>query len=177
MSSTSSPVIRTAQATSIFLSAMACGVNLADSFLLIPRLLESPTPLMVRQWQRSYNVTVVFFPSVLQPVAAVFYYLSWHFRRAGGGGGAPAQSKLYLAAGLLCSAIGPYTWFVVFPTNRKIVRKIEETKDAPATEEIVETNVAREESAKWLVDHWGILNLPRGILMGAAGVLGLLATI
>lgn len=177
MPSSGSPLIRTAQATSIFLSALSCGVNLADSFLLVPRLLESPTPLMVRQWQRSYNITVVFFPSILQPVAAIFYYLSWHFRRAGGGGGASTQSKLYLAAGLLCSAIGPYTWFVVFPTNKKIMRKVEETKDLMATEEVMETNGARAESAKWLVDHWGVLNLPRGIMMGVAGILGLVATI
>lgn len=168
--------VRTAQATTIFLSAFTCGANLADSFLLIPRILESPTPLMVRQWLRAYSNTKLFFPAVLEPTAVVFYLLAWHFRR-GSVSLLAAPSRLYLAAGLLCQAIGPYTWFVVFPTNRKIMRKVEETSEVALFEEVVEAGERREESAKWLVDHWGMLNLPRGIMMGVASILGLVATL
>lgn len=172
MSSTNTPLTRTAQAAAIFLSTFACGANLALSFGLVPRLLESPTPIMVRQWLRTYSNTKYFFPASTYPVVVAFYFLSWHFRGTGG-----AKAKLYLAAGLLLSCIGPYTRVVIFPTNRKLIAKVEETKDMTLFEEAVEATVQREESAKWLVDHWGMLNLPRGIAWGLAGLLGLVATV
>lgn len=173
--------VRVAQGTTIFLSAFLSGANLADSFLLIPRILESPVPLMVRQWQRAFNQTRVFFPVLLEPCAALFYLLAWHFRGATPSslqGRLPllTRSKLYVAAGLLCQVVGPYTVVVVAPTNRRIKRKVEQTEGMALTEEVVEKEDAREESARWLVDHWGMLNLPRGIMIGLAGVLGLVAT-
>lgn len=172
MSSPNSPVIRTAQVASIFLSTFAAGTSSAVAFLFIPRLLESPTPLMLRHWLKIYNINKIFFPIVGDSAAAGFYLLSWYFRRTGG-----VSSKLYLAAGLACSSIGPYTWLVVFPTNKKLMRKIEETRDLAATAEVDETTVQREETAKWLVDHWGILSLPRVVLLGLGGILGLAATL
>lgn len=179
MSSANSPTIRAAQAATIFVPVFTCGVNFAASFFLIPRLLESPTPLMVRQWLRFYDVAKIFYPVTLEPAAAVFFFLSWHFRATSNilsGGSVFTRSKMYLYAGLLCLGLGPYTWLVMDPTNNKIMRKIEETKDMSLTEEVVEAGGEREESAKWLVDHWGVINLPRGIMMGFAGVLGLAAT-
>lgn len=174
-SPTATPWVRLAQATTILLPAITCGVNMADSFLLIPTILQSPTPLMLRQWAGVYARTRVFFPAVLEPVAVVSYLLSWHLR----GGATSRSAKLYLAVGMLCQAIGAYTWVVVFPTNKRIIRKVEETRGAALTEETEEVGVSvrREESAKWLVDHWGVLNLPRGIMMGVASVLGLVATL
>lgn len=180
MSSVNPPSIRAAQATTVLLPTFTCGVNFAASFFLVPRLLESPTPLMVRQWLRFYNTASIFYPAMLQPAAAVLFFLSWHFRGMttfGGGGSIFTRSRLYLCAGLLCLGPGPYTWFVIGPTNKKIMRKIEETKDMSLTEEVVETERQREDNAKWLVDHWGMLNLPRGIMMGLAGILGLVAAV
>lgn len=168
MSSPKSSLVRTAQATSVFLSIFACGAYFATSFLLVPRLLESPTPLMVRQWLKTYNFAKILYPIVLHPAAAAFYFLSWSYR--GANTGFLSRSKLYLTAGLLCQGVGPYTWAVIVPTNRKIIRKAEETRDMAPIQEI-------DEAAKWLVDHWGMLSLPRGIMMGMSGLLGLLATV
>ena len=45
--------IRAAQAAAIFLSAFSAGTNLSLSYFVVPRLLESPTPLMLQQWRRT----------------------------------------------------------------------------------------------------------------------------
>lgn len=167
-----SRLIRALQAAAIFLPVLASGINLAASILLVPRLLESPTPLMLRQWAKNMAFSRVLFPATLYPTAAALYLLAWHFR------GGDVRGRLYLAAGLLCSGVGPYTWMVVMPTNRRILGKAEAMKDVALTEEVVEVDgPGREASARWLVDHWGMLNLPRAFMMGLAGALGLVAAV
>lgn len=36
---------------------------------------------------------------------------------------------------------------------------------------------AREETARYLVDRWGFLNLARGLMLAAGGIVGLAASI
>lgn len=165
---------RIAQATSIFLPAFASGASMAHSCLLIPHILESPPPLMLRQWLGSYSSAKVFFPAVLEPTTVVFCLLAWQFCPRGGP--LPMRSKLYMAAALLCQAIVPYTLLVVFPTNRKIVRKMDEMVEGETSSTTTGVDSERE-TAKCLVHHWGWLNLPRGIMMAVASILGLVATV
>lgn len=177
MSQPSSPAIRTAEAATIFISTLTAGGNLALSFLVVPRLLESPTPLMLRQWVNSYNVTKVVFPALGSLSGLSYLFLSYHHHQSA----VASKAKAYLAAGLLCLSVMPYTGFLIVPTNKKILRKAEEMRGMKAVEgvEVEEKGVGPlgEESAKWLVDHWGMLNLPRGIVTAVAGMLGLAATI
>lgn len=166
-SSSSSPAIRATEAASIFLSTITAGSNLALSILVVPRLLESPTPLMLRQWVNSYRLTRVIYPSLASVAGLSYLFLSYHHHRSA----AATKAKAYLGAGLLCLSIMPYTAAFVLPTNWKILRKAEEMKAV----EFVEVEEQGEESAKYLVDHWGMLNLPRGIVTAFAGILGLAA--
>lgn len=172
MSQTSSPAIRATEAASIFLSTLTAGSNLALSILVVPRLLESPTPLMLRQWVNSYRLTRVLFPSLASVTGLSYLFLSYHHHRSA----AATKARAYLGAGLLCLSIMPYTAAFVLPTNWKILRKAEEMKGLKAVEG-VEVEEQGEESAKWLVDHWGMLNLPRGIVTAIAGILGVAATV
>jgi hypothetical protein len=170
--SSSSPAIRAAEAASIFLSTLTAGSNLALSILVIPRLLESPTPLMLRQWVNSYRLTRVLYPSLASITGLSYLFLSYHHHRSA----AAAKAKAFLAAGLLCLSIMPYTVAFVLPTNGKILRKAEEMRGTRAVEG-VEVEEQGEQGAKWLVDHWGMLNLPRGVVTAFAGILGLAAIV
>lgn len=178
MSQPSTPAIRTAEAATIFLSTLTAGGNLALSFLVVPRLLESPTPLMLRQWVNSYNITKVVFPALGSLSGLSYLFLSYHHHHHSA---VASKARAYLAAGLLCLSVMPYTGFLIVPTNKKILRKADEMKGMKAVEgvEVEEKGVGPlgEDSAKWLVDHWGMLNLPRGIVTAVAGMLGLAATI
>lgn len=171
--------IRLTQAASILLSSLASGGGVALSALLVPRLLESPTPLMLRQWANSHRVTRAVFPALGNLSTALYLGLAYaHRARARGLG-------LYLSAGALCLAVTPYTWAFVLPLNRRILRKAEEMRglEGKGTEEVdamglEEEGVGpKEEGAKWLVDQWGVWNLGRGVAWGLAAMLGLAATV
>lgn len=171
-SSSSSPAIRATEAAAIFLSTLTAGSNLALSILVVPRLLESPTPLMLRQWVNSYRLTRIIYPSLASVTGLSYLFLSYHHHRSA----AATKAKAYLGAGLLCLSIIPYTAAFVLPTNWKILGKAKEMRDMKAVEG-VEVEEQGEQSAKWLVDHWGMLNLPRGIVTAFAGILGLAAMV
>ena len=113
---------RTAQATALFLSAAASGVSLSLSALVIPRLLESPTPLMLQQWARSFHRSRWMVLSATESAAAAYLYLSYRagLHRAPTG-------RLYLAAVALCLGIVPYTAVALIPINRKLFGRLEET--------------------------------------------------
>lgn len=160
--------VRAAQALAIFLSTGGSGLSLGLSTLVVPRLLESPTPLMLRQWARVLMAGKHTFPALGAAAAAPYWYLAYRFWGAGG----TRVGQLYLLAGALCVGIVPYTLVVVMPTNRKLLRKVDETKWLAEADEVVETG-AREESAKYLVDHWGMLHLGRVAMGAVAGMIGL----
>jgi hypothetical protein len=77
----------------------------------------------------------------------------------------------YLVSGLLSVGIVPYTLVVVMPTNNKLFKKADETKTLGKGDEVVEVGLG-EETAHKLVDWWGVLNLGRGVMLAASGVLG-----
>lgn len=161
--------IRALQAGAIFASTSAGAAGVALSALIIPRLLESPTPLMLRQWANSFAVTKKVFPGIDGLAGVLYFALAYQFWGS-------TKSKLYVLAGGMCLSVFPYTLALVVPTNRKLFKKVEETKMLSATDEVVEP-MKREETAKYLVDHWGILNLPRAVVVGAAGLVGLYASL
>ncbi|CAN8100930.1 unnamed protein product [Discula destructiva] len=198
-------ILRLAQIASISLSLLCSGIALSGSVLLIPRLLESPVPLMLRQWRATFQAGKRFFQLTTMSAASVFLLLSWQHRRGSFTADAtPAPTaaaaavvwKLYLAAGLLCSSVGPFTVVAVNPTNRELLRRAEEEEMREVEVAMVDDEHEEEEEHqlpllldsrhisaqqaqrdKWLVDHWGVLNLPRGFALGLAGVLGLAAAL
>ena len=196
--------IRLAQGTALLLSSVATGVSLSISVFgtsdptlpslqkgqnnrtpntppVIPRLLESPTPLMLTQWSRTYHLGHATVP-VTAAVAATSYL--WLGLRAGL---LPARARLYLTAGALTLGIVPYTMLFMLPTNKKL-HALEERGGVLAVASVATTaavegkgkgaiGVEEERGAKGLMDWWGVLNLGRaGLLLGGA-VCGLVATL
>ncbi|KAK4100642.1 hypothetical protein N658DRAFT_497089 [Parathielavia hyrcaniae] len=177
------PTLRLARGTALLLSSLSSGVVLSLSAFLVPRLLESPTPLMLAQWQRTYQLGASTMPLAGAVSAAAYFWLGLRGGGGvsgmigGGGGGVSRGGGLYLAAGALTAGIMPYTILVMGGTNGRL-KALREKVGAGAKEE-GEVVVAEEEerSAKWLVDYWGMLNLGRAGLLIAGTVCGLVATL
>lgn len=101
------------------------------------------------------------------------------------------MGRVYLTAGLLALGIVPYTRLLMWDTNLELMKKGREMNGSAwgATansaskgkgkeieheeREIAVVTEEQEKGAKYLVDHWGLLNLGRAALVGAAAVLGL----
>jgi hypothetical protein len=162
--------LRLAQGTTLLLSSLTAGTSLSLSYFLIPRLLESPTPVMLTQWARTYARGAAVMPAAAVLSAAGMFWLSLVTREE--------RARGYLAAGLLTVGIVPYTILVMTGTN-KTLKGLEgemgiESAAAAAGKEV---GVEAERSAKGLVDWWGVLNLGRaGLLIAGVGC-GLWATI
>ena len=178
--------IRAAQAVAIFTSCSASGLSLGISTFLIPRILDSPTRVMLHQLLDSVQVGSRLFPVLSATAAIPYWYLAYRFWNgtggrfnAGGGLFGLAPASTYLLAAGLQMAIVPYTLAVIYPINRKLARKAEEA-DAAASQAEVDAKEAAgpvEESAKYLVDHWGVMHLVRAALVAAGGIVGISASL
>lgn len=163
--SSRSPSLRNIQASTVFLNAALAGLNLGLSVFVVPRLLESPTPLMLRQWTNMYKRTSRAFPPPVLFCVLSYWYLAYAFRQF------PNKARLFAAAGTLCLSIGPWTRFFLFGINKKLFEKAQETRDMGIM--AVGITQEEEEGAKYLVDQWGLWNLGRSIALGLGGAVGL----
>lgn len=84
---------------------------------------------------------------------------------------------MYGLSALATFGIWPYTIFGMMPTNRKLFKKHDEMKGLDVGEKATEVGLAKGESAKELVDRWGMLNLGRSVFPLVGAVLGLWATL
>ncbi|KAL2147220.1 hypothetical protein VTI28DRAFT_175 [Corynascus sepedonium] len=183
--------VRLTQATALLLGTLCAGANLAISFFLVPRLLESPTPVMLRQWSRSYHRGAATIPVGAGVAAAAYFYLG--FWGPGRGAASLSRARAYLAAGALTIGIVPYTLLAMARTNGELKRldaavgaadagavkvgtAAEAAAEVPPEGEAVVVAKA-ERSAKGLVDWWGVLNLGRAGLLLAGSVCGLVASL
>jgi len=160
--------IRLAQVVGITASSALAGTVFSMSFYSVPRLLESPSPLLLKQWSNLFNAGRKTAPPIGALSAVSYFYLAYASTL-------PSQhkSKLYgyLAAGILSMGIMPYTLAVMLPTNKKLLAKVEEMKAFAKGDSVVEVGLG-EETAHKLVDWWAVLNLGRGLMLGIAGILG-----
>lgn len=159
--------IRLAQTVGITTSSLLAGASLTMSFMMVPRLLESPTPLLLKQWNGMFQAGKVSAPPVAAVSAASFFYLASKLPASAD----KTKFYSYIAAGVLAVGIIPYTVVFMLPTNQKLLEKVEETKMLSLKDELVEAGLG-EETAHKLVDKWGMLNLGRSVLMTIAAVLG-----
>ncbi|KZL85766.1 duf1772 domain containing protein [Colletotrichum incanum] len=168
MSSQPNP-LRNIHASTVFVNTALAGLNLGLSVFVMPRLLESPTPLMLRQWSNMYKRTSRVFPIPTLFCALSYWYMAYTVRHL------PSKSRLFAAAGAFCFTIVPWTRFFLVSINRKLFKKIEETKDMGIM--AVGLSQEEEEGAKYLVDQWGLYNLGRSIAIGLGGAVGLYAIV
>jgi hypothetical protein len=170
---TENPIpIRIAQVLGITTSALLAGNTLSLSFFTIPRLLESPTPLMLRQWKTMFLAGKV----VSQPATALaalsYFYLSYDSHSSSSSPFVSNSASIsYAVAGLLSIGIIAYTFGIQMPTNIKLLKKVDETSALEKSDTVVEVGLG-EETAHKLVDNWGLLNLGRGVMLTASAVLG-----
>lgn len=164
------PHIRLTQATSIALLTTASGLNLGLSFFVVPRLLESPTALMLRQWGSMFRVSSKTLPPALILPVFLNAYLACRL---------PGKARIYSFATALAFSILPYTYALLVPINRKLLKKVEEVKTMGAGVGDVLGNEmgTREDSGHALIDNWGLYNLYRGGAAFVAGCLGLYAAL
>ncbi|KAI1647096.1 uncharacterized protein F4817DRAFT_116343 [Daldinia loculata] len=145
--------IRALQAISIALLTTTAGASASLSIFLVPRLMESPTPLMVGQFLRTMSsarrrLTIpLILPGILHAYLA---YL------------VPGKARVYAIAATLTLSTLPWTHFAITPLNREM-------------EERIMILDAESETAHQLVDSWATRNLYRPVVNLAAGILGLYA--
>lgn len=154
-------------------SALAGGV-LTISAMLVPRLLESPSPLLLKQWKHTFEAGKASIPLLASICTLSFGYLAYEAKRAPNA--LPHVWKIYAASAALCIGIVPYTLTALASTNNKLLNKADETSALKAEDKIVEVGLGGE-SAHQLVDKWATLNLGRAILLATAAVLSTWATL
>ncbi|KAL2129519.1 hypothetical protein VTI74DRAFT_7647 [Chaetomium olivicolor] len=163
---------RLAQGTTLLLSSFSSGVSLAFSCVLVPRLLESPSDIMLTQWLHTYALGAATMPLAAAATTAGYIFLGLRTP-----GISLFRSRMYLAAGALTVGIVPYTVLVMRGTNNRL-RALEERASAKTVElPAPEVRAEEERTAKGLVDWWGVLNLGRTGLLVAGAVCGLVAAL
>jgi hypothetical protein len=167
--------IRVAQVLGLTGTAALAGVVFSFSGLVVPRILESPTPLLLNQWKHAYHVGKARVPPLAGVCASSFLYLAYEAHKHTANT-VPYKWKVYVTSALLTLGIMPYTLFIMQPTNRKLVSKEEETRGLAVTDTIVEAGLGGE-TAHALVDKWATMNIGRVALLGAAAVLAAWATL
>ena len=132
--SDSSVLTRIAQTVGIGTSLLLGGANATLSIFLIPRLLESPTPLLLRQWNNMYEQGKSTIPRINIIVILSYLYLVYKEQTAP----FPARWKVsaYSAAGILAIGFMPYTIGLMRTTNEKLKTKAEETRVLEKTDEL-----------------------------------------
>merc|ERR1711939_611610 len=158
--------IRLAQTLGITSSLILSGMTLSTSLTTVPRLLESPPTLLLQQWGHMYDRGRKTGPPIALLSSTTFFYLAYkaHVSPLSSFPLSSSSTSPYILAGLLSISIIPYTFAILMPTNKQLLRKVE-----VLGEDEVEMREA-ERSAHQLVDWWGVLNLGRGVLLVGNGV-------
>ncbi|KAK7951466.1 uncharacterized protein PG986_007194 [Apiospora aurea] len=180
------PALRALQATNAAVLTTTAGLNLGLSFFVMPRLLESPTPLMLRQWGRMFAVTSRFFPPAMMVPGLVHAALACYYYTVTTAAAAATTATRSPQKGAVCNAVAalaalsvmPWTLGLMMPINEKLLRKVDAAQSLGANEvEGREVGVKEEETAHALVDRWALLNLYRGGAVLVSGCLGLYAAL
>ncbi|KAI0012163.1 hypothetical protein F4779DRAFT_569668 [Xylariaceae sp. FL0662B] len=164
------PTLRVVQATTIVLGTTVSGLNAGLSFFVIPRLLESPAPLLLRQWDHNASIAKRLFPPTLLLPGLLNAYLAYKL---------PEKSRLYTLAAVLVLSISPYTYAFLMPINRKLSDKVQilGPGDTGARDVLIEEAAGGDETAHALLDKWGLLHLYRPAVAFLGGCIGLYAAL
>jgi len=176
---TDSPLpIRLAQTVGLSLTLVQAGATLGISAFTVPRLLESPTPLMIRQWANTFTIGKAVAPPLAILSSLSYFYLSYAHSSYSSSSASAINLALqgnkalaYAVVGGLSVGIVPYTLLLMTPTNNKLLKKADEMRGLEKEDTVVEIGLAGE-NAHQLVDWWGVLNFGRGVMLSVAGVMG-----
>ncbi|MCJ1484078.1 hypothetical protein MMC06_004246 [Schaereria dolodes] len=164
---------RVVQSVGIVLAGGISGTILGIQPLTLPSFLLAPTPLLLRQWNTTYENGKRLSPPIAATSASSFAYLAYRSLNSQ----LPSDNlkgKLYAAAAVAVISIVPYTILFMATINSKLIAKNEELiRRSDPKEEHIDGG----ESAKELVDRWGALNLVRGLFPLVGAILGVWASI
>ena len=73
-----------------------------------------------------------------------------------------SRGELYALAAALTLCTLPYTLLVMKNVNAKLMAKADEMENLDVKDEVTEVGLPKGESAKELLDWWGVVNLIRG---------------
>ena len=110
-------------------------------------------------------------PPIAMLSSAAFGYLAYRWAKTLN----QTKGELYGLAAISTLSIIPYTLVLMRGVNGKLVRKSDDLKKM-SVHEIIGIEDANEESAKQLIDWWGMLNLGRGLLPLVGTIVGSWAT-
>ncbi|OBT39071.1 hypothetical protein VE00_09913 [Pseudogymnoascus sp. WSF 3629] len=147
---------RVLQTIGLTTTAFLAGTSASFSLYAVPRILESPTPILLKQFKHMYAAGHDSLPAGTVVAATSLLYLAYDSRAAG-----TTAWRGYVTAAVLALGIVPYTLAVMMGTNNVLLGKAEEE------EEKVEAQAA---SVKQLVDQWAMMNLGRSLLLASAAV-------
>ncbi|KAL5349204.1 hypothetical protein ACLOAV_005492 [Pseudogymnoascus australis] len=147
---------RVLQTIGLTTTAILAGTSASFSLYAVPRILESPTPLLLKQFKHMYTAGHDSLPAGTVVAATSLLYLAYDSRTAG-----TAAWRGYVTAAVLAVGIVPYTIAVMLSTNNVLLGMAEEK------EEKVEKRAAE---VKILVDRWALMNLGRSVLLASAAV-------
>ena len=142
----------------------------------MPSLLLAPTPLLVRQWRTMYLRGKSLAPPVAIVSSASFSYLAIKLYNAPLSVNHP-RGELYTLAAVMTVSILPYTLLVMKNVNAKLLAKAEEMESLDAKDKVTEVGLPQGETAKELLDWWGVLNLGRAVFPLLGAVLGIWASL
>lgn len=87
------------------------------------------------------------------------------------------RGELYTLAAVMTVSILPYTLLVMKNVNAKLLAKAEEMESLDAKDKVTEVGLPQGETAKELLDWWGVLNLGRAVFPLLGAVLGIWASL
>ncbi|TVY14581.1 Anthrone oxygenase [Lachnellula arida] len=111
--------IRLAQTMGLTTAGLLAGASFSFSLVALPRILESPTPLLLQQWKNLYTSGKSFMPPLALLSSSLFFYLASQARSR-----SPSSADRfwgYVAAGVLALSIVPYTLVFMSGTNARLL--------------------------------------------------------
>ncbi|KAH8598961.1 hypothetical protein B0O99DRAFT_683694 [Bisporella sp. PMI_857] len=158
--------IRVAQTLGLSSSLVLAGASFSLSAYVVPSILSSPAPLLLRQWHTMFARGKAQIPTVALISALSYSYLA--YSSSSSASSWSAKRTQYTIAGVLAVGLVPYTVLFMKGTNDKLFALIERISAVGGNEIVVEGG----ETVHSLVDWWAVLNLGRCVLLASAGVLG-----
>ncbi|KAI2622430.1 hypothetical protein GGR54DRAFT_63598 [Hypoxylon sp. NC1633] len=170
------PTLRLLQATAITVLTSSAGLSASLSLFTIPRLLTSPTPVLIRQFNAMLAAAHAYLPLPLVLPSLAHLYLAWAL---------PGKTRLYVVAAVLSLTTLPWTSVAMLPLNRAMARKLEvlDAADVGVGDVLVDEMAGssarggQDETAHALADSWATRNLYRPAVALAAGCIGLYAAL
>ncbi|KAF2834515.1 hypothetical protein M501DRAFT_1046966 [Patellaria atrata CBS 101060] len=165
--------VRLAQTVGITTTAFLAGQLAGISFLTIPAIMEAPSPLAVKQYQKVRNNSLPYTPLLVVVSSALFGYLGYHKCKLPAWlGWTCLHPRLFITAAVFVFSIIPYSILTVEPVDHKLENKAETLSTASLTDNSTEAGIHYQDTVKGLLDRFATMNLGRAAIAFAAAAMG-----